>query len=86
MIDKLYLDEQLGMKSIADRLNQVSRTPSGTLWNETLVHRRLVSKAFHGVMEKTFANGEVIAIEGIYPPLRSNETFEKIQDERFKEV
>lgn len=82
LIDKLYLEDQLGMKVISDKLNEVSRTPSGTLWNETLVYRRLISKAFHGVMEKNFANGETIAIEGTYPPLRTLETYEKIQEER----
>ncbi|MCT8138591.1 recombinase family protein [Anaerobacillus sp. CMMVII] len=83
-IDKLYLEEQLGMKLIADKLNEISRTPNGTLWNETLVYRRLVSKAFHGVMEKNFSNGEIITIEGIYPQLRTLETYEKIQEERNK--
>jgi len=82
MIDELYLEEQLGMKVIADRLNEVSRTPKGTLWNETLVQRRLVSKSFHGVMEKKFSNGEVIAIEDMYPPLRTIETYNKITQER----
>jgi len=84
MIDKLYLEEQLGMKVIADRLNEVSRTPKGTLWNETLVHRRLVSKSFHGVMEKKFNNGEVITIDDMYPPLRTVETYNKITQEREK--
>jgi site-specific DNA recombinase len=84
MIDDLYLNRQLGMKSIGDELNKVSRTPSGTLWNETLVYRRLISKAFHGVMEKTFANGETISIDGIFPQLRTEDTWNKIQDERKK--
>jgi site-specific DNA recombinase len=84
MIDDLYLNRQLGMKSIGDELNKISRTPSGTLWNETLVYRRLISKAFHGVMEKTFANGETISIDDIYPPLRTEETWLKIQEERKK--
>jgi site-specific DNA recombinase len=84
MIDDLYLNKQLGMKSIGDELNKVSRTPSGTLWNETLVYRRLISKAFHGVMEKTFANGETITINDLFPPLRTEETWQKIQDERMK--
>ncbi|WP_078597150.1 recombinase family protein [Evansella clarkii] len=84
MIDRLYLEEQLGMKTIAHKLNEVSRTPRGTLWNETLVFRRLVSKAFHGVMEKKFSNGETIEIENIYPPLRTKETYERIQEERKK--
>ncbi|MDQ0299690.1 DNA invertase Pin-like site-specific DNA recombinase/exonuclease VII small subunit [Salibacterium salarium] len=83
-IDKLYLEKELGMQAIANRLNEISRTPKGGLWNETLVHRRLISKAFHGIMEKTFSNGEVITIEDIYPPLRSKVTYDRIQDERMK--
>lgn len=84
MIDDLYLNKQIGMKSIADKLNEVSQTPRNTPWNETLVYRRLVSKAFHGIMEKTFANGETITIEDVYPPLRTYETYKKIQEERIK--
>ncbi|WP_078428806.1 recombinase family protein [Alkalihalobacterium alkalinitrilicum] len=83
-IDKLYLEDQLGMKAIADRLNEISKSPSGTMWNQTLVHRRLISKAFHGVMEKKFENGEVITIEDMYPPLRTRETYDLIQEERTK--
>ncbi|WP_064091540.1 recombinase family protein [Rossellomorea aquimaris] len=83
-IDEMYLEKNMGMKAIADKLNEVSKTPSGTHWNETLVYRRLVSKAFHGVMEKNFANGETIAISDIYPKLRTVETWEEIQEEREK--
>ncbi|MEH7239530.1 recombinase family protein [Bacillus sp. JJ1562] len=83
-IDKMYLEENLGMKAIADKLNEISKTPSGNYWNETLVQRRLISKAFHGVMEKNFSNGETISIPDIYPKLRSEETWEKIQKERAK--
>ncbi|WP_416149450.1 recombinase family protein [Salipaludibacillus sp. HK11] len=81
-IDRLYIEEELGMKTIGDRLNEISRTPNGNLWNETLVYRRLVSKAFHGIMEKKFANGEVIRIENMYPPLRTKETYDAIQRQR----
>lgn len=84
LIDKLYLEKEMGMKSIADELNKISKTPSGRLWNETLVHRRLISKAFHGVMEKKFSTGEIISIENAYPPLRTKEIYELIQEERKK--
>ncbi|MCY7779126.1 recombinase family protein [Bacillus haynesii] len=83
-IDRLYLEEQLGMRSITDELNKISKTPSGIMWNEHLVHTRLTTKAYHGVQEKTFANGEVIAAENIFPKLRTKETWEKIQIERNK--
>ncbi|HFK2719202.1 TPA: recombinase family protein, partial [Escherichia coli] len=59
-IDNLYLNEQAGMKLIADKLNEVSKTPTGRSWNEHLIHTRIKSKAYHGVMEKEFSNGEVI--------------------------
>lgn len=81
-IDDLYLNKQMGLTAISRELNKISRTPTGRIWNETLVYRRLISKAFHGVMEKTFATGETISVEGIYPPLRSKETYEEIQRER----
>ncbi|GLC88649.1 recombinase family protein [Lysinibacillus piscis] len=83
-IDKLYLEEQLGMMAIANRLNEISRTPSGRFWNEKLISDRLTSKAFHGVMEKRFSTGEIIVIEDAYPPLRTKETYDLIQLEREK--
>jgi site-specific DNA recombinase len=81
MIDELYLKDQLGMLAIANRLNEVSWTAAGKPWNERTVHHRLVSKAFHGVMEKTFASGETITIDDVYPPLRTLETYNEIQKE-----
>lgn len=83
-IDNLYLNEQIGLTAIADRLNEICRTPSGRYWNDTLIMRRLKSKAFHGVMEKRFKDGEVITLEGVYPPLRTKETYEEIQRQRAK--
>lgn len=83
-IDNLYLNEQLGMKLISDRLNEISKTPTGRKWNEHLIHTRLVSKAYHGVEEKEFKNGEIISVPGIYEPLRSEETYNKLQIERKK--
>lgn len=83
-IDDLYLNGQIGLQSIADKMNEISPTPTGRPWNETLVMRRLISKAFHGVMEKTFKDGETITIENIYPKLRTEETYNKIQDMRKK--
>lgn len=83
-IDNLYLNEQVGLTTIATRLNEICRTPSGKHWNETLIMRRLKSKAFHGVMEKKFKDGEIITIENVYPPLRTKETYEEIQRQRAK--
>jgi DNA invertase Pin-like site-specific DNA recombinase len=83
-IDDLYLHLQYGMLTIANMLNKISRTPTGNLWNEHLIDTRLRTKAYHGVMEKTYSNGETISIEGIYPAIRTKETWEKIQREREK--
>jgi site-specific DNA recombinase len=83
-IDDLYLIKQFGMTSISQELNKICRTPSGKHWNERLVQLRLTSKAFHGIMEKSFSNGETISIDNMYPPLRTEETYNKIQVERFK--
>ncbi|MYL41784.1 recombinase family protein [Virgibacillus salexigens] len=82
-IDNLYLNEQLGMKLISDKLNEISPTPTGKKWNEHLVHTRLSSKAFHGISEKSFVNGELISAN-VYEPLRSEETYNQIQEERAK--
>lgn len=83
-IDNLYLNEQLGMKMISDKLNEICPTPTNRKWNEHLVSTRLTTKAYHGVSEKTFNNGETITMYGVYEPLRSEETYKRIQKEREK--
>jgi site-specific DNA recombinase len=83
-IDDLYLNKQYGMKMIMDELNKLSLTPTGRKWNEHLIHTRLSTKAYHGVMEKTYSNGETISVENLYPSLRTEETWEKLQIERAK--
>src|SRR5690625_721393 len=80
-IDNLYLNKNLGMQSIMNELNKVSKTPTGRKWNEHLVHTRLTSKCFHGVQEMTFSNGETITAD-VYEPMRTEETFNKIQELR----
>lgn len=82
-IDDLYLNKQIGMKTIADELNKISKTPTGKTWNEHLVQTRLTSKAYHGISEKTFSDGEIIKTN-VYEPLRSEETYNRIQKERLK--
>lgn len=83
-IDDLYLNKQFGMVSIAKKLNEISKTPTGNYWNEKLVHTRLISKAYHGIDEKTFESGETIAAKGVYEAVRTEETYNKIQIERKK--
>lgn len=83
-IDELFLVKQYGMVTIANKLNEICKTPTGNLWNEHLIWTRLTTKAYHGVMEKTYANGETITVEDMYPALRTVETWEKLQQERMK--
>ncbi|MFZ3591855.1 recombinase family protein, partial [Bacillus sp. DJP31] len=80
-IDQMFLEENLGMKAVADKLKEISRGQNGERLNEGLVYRSLLSKAYHGVMEKRI-DGETIAIENLYPPLRTEETWRRIQGER----
>lgn len=84
MIDSLYLKEQLGMDRIAQSLNEISFTPTGKPWNNHLIETRIKTKAFHGVMEKDFNSGETIATPGVYEPMRSEETYNRLQEERIK--
>lgn len=83
-IDNLYLNEQLGMELISQRLNEISKTPTGNKWNSHLVETRIKSKAFHGFQEKDFKKDGVISIPGIYEPLRAEETYNQLQTERKK--
>lgn len=83
-IDNLYLKENLSDQAIANKLNEICSTPNGKRWSDFNVSQKLTNKAYHGVMEKTFSNGETISMPDIYPPLRSEETWEKIQAERQK--
>lgn len=82
-IDDLYLNKNLGMKAIANELNMISKTPTGKKWNEHLVYTRLTSKVFHGYQEMDFSNGETIAAK-VYEPMRTEETYRKIQEVRKK--
>lgn len=80
-IDDLYINKNMGMLTISNELNKVSKTPSGRNWNEHLVHTRLTSKNFHGIQEMTFENGETISAE-VFEPMRTEETYNKIQEIR----
>lgn len=77
-IDDLYLNERMGFTRIANRLNEVSRTANGKRWSPVIVYSKLKNVAYHGVLQKKFGN-ELIEVEGVYPPLRTKETYEKIQ-------
>ncbi|WP_138751077.1 recombinase family protein [Paenibacillus sinopodophylli] len=82
-IDELYIGEEgLSDTNIAIRLSAVTKTPSGKEWDSQHIRQRLTAKLYHGVMEKTFSNGETISVENVFPVLRSEETWFKIQTKR----
>lgn len=80
LIDRLYLDEKMGLQKIATHLNSLSKTVKGKKWSAVQVRNKLRNPAYHGQLKKTFANGETIIEDNVYPPLRSTETYHKIQD------
>jgi site-specific DNA recombinase len=85
-IDGLYLNKKMSDLGIVAHLNTICTPPGGKPWNEGHINLRFKSKTFHGIMEKKFKNGEVIEVDmpDVIPPLRSKETYEKIQQERAK--
>lgn len=78
-IDKMFLEDGYGVGAIAHHLNTFSKTPNGRPWHANTVYTKLNAKAYHGVLEKTFSNGETIFAESVYPILRSKENYERIQ-------
>lgn len=82
LIDELYLQKGLSDEKIVEVLNGIKKTPSGKPWITAHISKRLTSKAYHGVMEKSFSNGETITTPGVYPALRTEETWHRIQVRR----
>lgn len=78
-IDKMFLDEGYGYGAIAHHLNSFSKTSNGRPWHANTVCAKLNSKVYHGVLERSFSNGETIIVQDVYPALRSKETYERIQ-------
>lgn len=83
-IDDLLLEQGISATGVASCLNQLCKTPTSKEWTVNQVLQRYKNKAYHGVLEKTFSNGETITVEDVYPKLRSLETFEAIT-QRLKE-
>ncbi|MEY9973130.1 site-specific DNA recombinase [Lysinibacillus sp. RC46] len=77
-IDKMFLEDGYGVGAIAHHLNSFSKTPNGRPWHANTIYTKLISKVYHGVFERTFSNGETIAVKDAYPVLRSRETYERI--------
>lgn len=80
LIDRLYLEEKMGLQKIATHLNSLSKTAKDKKWTAVQVRNKLRNPAYHGQLKKTFSNGETILEDNVYPPLRSTETYIKIQD------
>lgn len=78
-IDKLYLEERMGLERIAKQLYKLTPTSNGRKWTGIQIRNKLINPCYHGVLQKKFSNGETVEIEDVYPPLRTKETYEKIQ-------
>ena len=79
-IDYLYLEKKWGTTRIAKALNLRCATIEGKKWTDQQVLLKLKRKAYHGVLEKKFKT-ETITVVDIYPKLRTEETYERIQRE-----
>lgn len=79
-IDSLYIEKSLGTNAIAKELNKISKTVEGKLWTNQQVLGKLKNPAYHGVLQKSFSNGETITVPGVYPPLRSELMYARIQN------
>jgi site-specific DNA recombinase len=82
-IDKLYLEENMGYRNISNKLNEICLSPEGKSWTFDTVKFKLTSKAYHGVVEVNFS-GETVQVPDIFPKLRSEETYNKIEAKRAK--
>ncbi|WP_214737472.1 recombinase family protein [Exiguobacterium sp. s162] len=81
-IDDLYMNKGYSDWQIAQELRKIGKTPNGKEWSDVHVRQKLKNKAYHGIMEKKFSNGETITVDDIYPPLRTPEEYERIQEKR----
>ncbi|MEK4715378.1 recombinase family protein [Sporosarcina sp. FSL K6-5500] len=79
-IDDLYLDKNWGITKIANELNKHCKTIEGKKWTSQQVLAKLKRKSYHGVLEKKFKT-ETITRPDVYPKLRTEETYDRIQKE-----
>ncbi|MBO0586493.1 recombinase family protein [Sporosarcina sp. E16_8] len=79
-IDGKYLTEELNPTAIARELNKRCKTAEGKEWTDSQVVDKLKRKAYHGDFERKF-KAETITVPNIYPKLRTEETFNRIQAE-----
>jgi hypothetical protein len=83
-IFKLY-DEGLGYKSIAMTLNSEGfRTNQGKLFKVMFISRTLRNRAYIGILDYNLYQGrgsrEPIVIQGFYPPIVSEDLFDRVQE------
>lgn len=83
-IDKLYLDKRMGFAQIANELNRISLTPTGTRWSAVSVYNKLKNPAYHGDLIRNFIDQEQILVENVFPPLRKKEDFLLIKNQMKK--
>ncbi|MDW0112248.1 recombinase family protein [Sporosarcina saromensis] len=79
-IDDLYLNKKFGPSAIANELNKRCKTVNGVDWADSQVVEKLKHKSYHGIFEIAFKN-ETISVPNVYPLLRSEETYNRIQAE-----
>ncbi|WP_399632743.1 recombinase family protein [Sporosarcina sp. SG10008] len=79
-IDGKYLTEELNPTAISRELNNRCKTAEGKEWTDSQVVDKLKRKAYHGDFERKF-KAETITVPNIYPKLRTEETFNRIQAE-----
>lgn len=80
-IDDLYNEKRLGATAIARELNKIRKTAEGKRLTSQQVLGKLKKPAYHGVLQKSFSNGEEITVPGVYPLLRTELMYARIQNE-----
>ena len=83
-IDESYLDKRIGFKGIAAALNEITLSPNKKKWSAVTVYNILKNRAYHGDLIRNFKNYEPIIVEDFFPPLRTKETYLRIQNEMSK--
>lgn len=83
-IDDLYIEKRLGATAIAKELNTICKTAEGKQWTSQQVLSKLKNPAYHGVLQKSFSNGETITVPNVYPPLRTELMYARIGNELTK--
>jgi len=84
---RLAVDENLGMKSIADRLNSAGyRTGNGKMFDPTTLHRILTNEALRGTLvygrrpRKGNERQDLITIQGFFPAILTDDEWRQLRD------